>query len=555
MKKAILTFISCILAIILHAQVETLNPLNKDSICGRQLIRNGSSEVVLGWFKPQIPGATYDHVVNLASEFIKNTPIEPKTGLPMYLVTCCFDGPHMTPQKNIVAEHWPHNPACVYAAMVQSLAIQYRTYSGDSTYLRVVQNMLDYQLDFGTTPDGWDWSNVPYASADPFSKTYQGATEAEKIGRGDGFQGIEPDKIGELGYAYLRYYEITNKTRYLEAAIHCADALAKHIRVSPLNPSTFATFNQTQSPWPFRVNARNGIVISQYCSNVLEPIKLLTELVRIQSKIGLLEEKSILYQKTIDSAWNWMYCKAGPMTTFIWNGYFEDIPNDPETANRVQNTPIELCKYLIDHPNADKNIDTNVPSLIHWVANAFKTDAYDAIKEQTWCYEPMGSHTARYGSACAMYYERTGDPWYKDQAYRFLNVATYMTYDNGVVAVGPTWLGSWFIDGYGDYIRHFLDAMAAIPEWAPAGEDHLLKSTSVIQSIKYMTSKITFTTFDDESKVTLRLASKPKGITLNGKSLKQNKTLDTNNWTWTSLDKGGIARINYSGGNRIELIQ
>ena len=145
----------------------------------------------------------------------------------------------MTPDKNIVAEHWPNNPACIFAGMVQSLAIQFRTYSGDSTYLRVVENMLDYQLDNGTTPEGWDWPNVPYASADPFSKVYQGATQSEEIGmRGDGLHGIEPDKIGELGYAYLRYYEISNKTRSWMSAIHCADALAKRVRVM-----SFGSFN------------------------------------------------------------------------------------------------------------------------------------------------------------------------------------------------------------------------------------------------------------------------------------------------------------------------
>jgi hypothetical protein len=553
MKKVIHLIFSSLFTLTLSAQI--VYSSSQDSICGRKLIRNNDS-TVLGWFNPQIPGASYDKVIKLASEFIKRMPNEPKTGLPMYMVTCCFDGPHITPNKNIVAVNWPNNPACVFAGMVQSLAVQFRTYSGDSTYLRVVQNMLDFQLDNGTTPEDWDWPNVPYASADPFVKIYQGATQWEKEGmRGDGLHGIEPDKIGELGYAYLRFYEITNKTRYLDAAIHCADALAKHIRINPVNPSTFATFDQNPSPWPFRVNARNGIVISPYCSNALEPIKLLSELVRIKSKIRLMDEKSYLYQKAIDGAWNWMYSKSGPMTTFVWNGYFEDIPNDPGTVNRIQTTPIELSKYLIDHPSVDKAIDTNVPSLIHWVANAFKTEGYDAIKEQTWCYEPMGSHTARYGSACAMYFERTGDKWYKNQAYRFLNVATYMTYDNGVVAVGPNWLGSWFIDGYGDYIRHFIDGMAAIPEWAPAGEDHLLKSTSVIQSIKYMPNKISFRSFDDESKVTLRLSSKPKGITLNGKSVKQSKTIEPNSWIWTPLDNGGIVKILYSGGNRIEIIK
>ncbi len=549
MKRAVLLLIMSCLALTL--QLKAGNTSLPDSICGRKIIRNEQSEV-LGWHNPQIPGSVYDKVIVLASGFIKNPPIEPKTGLPMYFVTSCFRGPDMTPGKIIEAEDWPNNPASNFASMVQSLAISYRVYSGDTSYIRIVGEMLDYELENGTTPEGWEWAEVPYASADAFSTIYQGSTKYEKEGmRGDGLHGIEPDKVGEMGYAYLRFYEITNKTKYLDAAVHCADALARNIRINPENPSTYALVPLSPSPWPFRVNARTGVIISDYCSNVLEPVKLLTELVRIRSKINLSQEKSTLYTKTIQSAWNWMYGKTGPMTTFIWNGYFEDIPNDPEMINRVQNTPIELCKYLIDHPEADKSIDTNVPSLIHWVANAFKTEGLDAIREQTWCYEPMGSHTARYGSACAMYFKRTGEKWYKEQAYRFLNVATYMTHDNGVVAVGPNWPGAWFIDGYGDYIRHFIDAMAAIPEWAPAGENHLLKSTSVIRTIKYGTKQIEFTSFDDSSEVTFRMAIKPGLITVNGKRLEQGKSLRSNCWTWSALEKGGILKIEYSNGNEI----
>jgi hypothetical protein len=222
-------------------------------------------------------------------------------------------------------------------------------------------------------------------------------------------------------------------------------------------------------------------------------------------------------------------------------------------SNRVQITPMELAKYLVVHPEKDSHMDIDVPSLIYYVANAFKTGDLDAIREQTWCYEPMCSHTARYGSACALYFERSGDLWYKDQAYRFLNVASYMTYDNGVVAVGPNWPGSWFSDGYGDYIRHFMDALAAVPEWAPAEEDHLLRSTSVVQKISYQTGHIEFTTFDDASQVVLRMVSKPSGITVNDKKIDFARTLTGNTWTWTSIGKSGVVRISYSGGNHITI--
>ena len=527
------------------------NVSTKDSLCGRKMIRDKSSRV-LGWYKPEVPGAVYDKVINLAANFMKNTPIEPKTGLPMYLVTCCFQGPHMTPQKNIIAEHWASNPACIYAGSVQSLAIQYRVYSGDASYLKMVRSMLEYQLLNGTTPDGWEWPNVPYASADPFSKIYQGALEWEKDGmRGDGLQVIEPDKVGELGYAYLRFYEITEDTLFLNAAIHCADALAKHVRAANTKVSQLTPFSQIVSPWPFRVNARTGVVGSEYCSNALDPIKLMNELLRIKTRIGLEPDKAQTYQRASDIAWKWLFSKSGPVTTFVWNAYFEDIPNDPQMTNRLQITPIELAKYLIAHPELDKTIDTNVPSLIHWVANAFKTDGLDAIKEQTWCYEPMGSHTARYGSACALYFERTGDQWYKDQAYRFLNVASYMTYDTGVVAVGPNWPGSWFSDGYGDYIRHFIDAMAAIPEWAPSGENHLLRSTSVVQKITYESNKIAFKTFDNRSEVILRLNSKPKTITVSGKPIYQLTSSDDNGYQWKKLDKGGVLNLKYTDGSEV----
>lgn len=150
----------------------------------------------------------------------------------------------------------------------------------------------------------------------------------------------------------------------------------------------------------------------------------------------------------------------------------------------------------------------------------------------------MGSHTARYGAVCAMWYEVTGDPYYKEQANRFLNVATYMTYSDGYVAVGLNWPGAWFSDGYSDYVRHFMDAIAAVPEWAPEGENHLLSSTSVVTSIRYEKQKIEFSTFDESSQVIMRLNSKPVKVLLNG------KPASVNSWKWEPLKKGGVLRLN-----------
>lgn len=552
MKKLFLLLFVFSAITTVQSQNNNQTSLKRDSLGAHKVVLDKSGEI-LAWYKPGVPGAAYAHVCKLASEFIKSgTPTEPKTGLPLYMVTCCFEGPHIKSQEAFDAgktgENWMHNPAMVYAGMVHSLVMGYRVYSGDESYVKIVKDMLDYQLKHGTTEKGWIWPEVPYASSNPFETEYYGATRWENDGmRGDGLHGIEPDKVGELGYAYLLFYEVTMDTTYLNAALKCADALAENVREPGTNDDARSVSNK--SPWPFRVNARTGKIIDEFCSNVVEPVRLLEELIRIQSVIGASSEKVNAWQRARDIAWNWLYSKGGPMKTYIWNNYFEDVPNDPLQANRNQVTPLETARHIIRHPENDKNIGKTVPAIIHWVESAFGTEGMDAIKEQTWCYEPMGSHTARFASICALWYERTGDAEYKEKAYRYFNNATYSTDPNGVVRVGPTWPSSWFSDGYSDYIRHFLDGFAAVPEWVPLDQDHVLRSTSPIQKISYASNAIELRTFDKEGTVSVRMSAKPTVISINGNNSKGNN----DEWTWKPMSKGGLLTINYSGGNEIRI--
>ncbi|MDZ7402322.1 MAG: hypothetical protein ONB37_19365 [candidate division KSB1 bacterium] len=549
MKKTLFLLIELLtFSSILSAQI--IQRTTADSILGHAKQRDASGKL-LAWYQPNIPGAGYVKVAQLASEFIKNAPIYEPLKLPMYFITCCF---YQDEQGKFIPEDWMHNPACLWAGLVQGLALNYFPFSGDKAYIDIVRNMLDYQLQHGTTPANWPWPNVPFASADPFVTEYQGASRWEHEGmRGDGLHGIEPDKVGELGYAYLKFYQVTLEERFLKAAIHCAEALAKHVRDLRPDPTPFAPTKTEKSPWPFRVNARTNVVISEYCSNVIGPISLFDELLRTKERIGLSSEQIAAFQRVRDLAWSWLYSINGPMKTFIWNAYFEDIPNDPDRSNRNQITPLETARYLIKNPQLDPNIDRTVPLLIHWVASVFATEGMDAIREQTWCYEPMGSHTSRYASLCALWYERTGEPWYRDQAERFFNLATYMCQKDGYVSVGPNWPGAWWSDGYGDYIRHFMEGIAAVPEWAPRSENHLLKSTSVIQSIDYGVLEIFYQTYDDQSIETLRLLTKPRSVLINSKPISQREKLDAEGWTWEKLARGGVLRVKHSSGNKIKI--
>jgi hypothetical protein len=73
---------------------------------------------------------------------------------------------------------------------------------------------------------------------------------------------------------------------------------------------------------------------------------------------------------------------------------------------------------------------------------------------------------------------------------------------------------NWLTDGYGDYVRHYLRAMASFPELAPNDQNHLLRTTSVIQNIAYTDDTITYTKFDSTSTERFKLGLwAPRSIT------------------------------------------
>jgi hypothetical protein len=226
---------------------------------------------LLSWVEKK--DQAYPEVVRLAFErLLTGFPVE-DNGQPTWLTYCCFDG------QSLRGGSWPHNPASFYAGLTQGAALYY-AYSGDRRVIELVRRVLDYQLAHGTTPSDatWAWPSVPYASADHGALVYRGAHDFRtraptppKLGRGDGYGVIEPDKVGELGLAYLVAWQLTEDARYREAALASARALARHVRAG----------DASRSPWPFRVVAETGFVREEYGSNLAPTLRLFDELARL----------------------------------------------------------------------------------------------------------------------------------------------------------------------------------------------------------------------------------------------------------------------------------
>ncbi len=210
---------------------------------------------------------------------------------------------------------------------------------------------------------------------------------------------------------------------------------------------------------------------------------------------------------------------------------------------------MRTARWLMAHPEADPTWRADVAHLIAWVSRVFGNDtATEAgvqwgatvISEQAADMAKMGSHTARFGATLALWAEATDDAAARERALRSLNWATYTCGEDGIVAVGEDKNeGWWFSDGYGDYIRHFMVAMAAEPEWAPSHENHILRSTSIVRQVDYARpTRVSWATFDVEATDTLRLASRPTSVTAGEASLAERADL---------ADAGYVVRMLPSG--------
>ena len=459
---------------------------------------------LLPWYRPGA-GLGYDRVLRLGWNFLeRRVPRDPRTGRKVYLNYGVFDG------GSLRGVYWQHNPAFLNAAFVDSLVAWY-PYSGDRRAVAAVRELLDYQLVHGTTPAGWAWPRVPFATSCAGERSY-GRCLAGMPRRFYG--GTEPDKVGLLGLGYLLFYELTGSRRYLSAAVHAGNALARHVR----------TGDDEHMPCPFRVDARTGRVLdgAEFGGLVVGPVRLLDELIEVGAG------PTALYRRARDVAWSWLLKRQLNPASVVWNrwsGFYEDVPYFPGSRNQA--TPTLTAYYLLSQ-RSPETLDPawreHAEALVQWVRATFGRGPFAGawgIDEQrrpggSGCCSRvgLGSTTSRWAAVNALLYSHTGDGRARELAVRSLNYATYFARSDGRISCcgqRPT-NTYWFSDGYADYLRSFNWAMVAMPELAPKRQDHLLGSTSVVQAVTYRKRGLSYRTFDPESVETLRLRYLPRRI-------------------------------------------
>ena len=321
---------------------------------------------------------------------------------------------------------------------------------------------------------------------------------------------------------------------------------------------------------------------------IVAPVRLIDELLRMG------EGDTASYKKTRDLAWKWILDNPLNKESAAWEkwvGYYEDVPKD--TVNQNDMLSMMTAYYILSRENpsdVDPNWKEDVGYLLDRSRELLGRGPFFgawAIDEQlrpdggvlgpnapeVTFERPGGALLRSYGRGCcsraglvcrtsqwgainAMYYEKTHDGQAREDAFRSLNYATYFAESEGKInCCGARTIPSyWFEDGYADAGRSFTWAMGAIPEFAPTGETHLLRSSSVVQKVQYGTRSVDYQTFDKSATEVFRLSFKPEHISAGNASLAEKGDLTQEGYVLRRLPEGDYElRIHHSGSNHVHV--
>jgi hypothetical protein len=429
---------------------------------------------IVPWFSP-LPSQAYDHDIRILWAFW-HTMRKCSNGVPLYLQHQVW-----TPDKD--------DPRGLGGDQINMALDSWNLLYGYLGDMAVKQNMVeiaDYWLEHGIADSRLPWGDLPYPyNTDVHSAKYDGDMRAGK-------DFLQPDKAGSFGFQLVVLYKMTGQEKYLLAAQKIADRLAHEVNAG----------DAANSPWPFRVRASDGVVHSEekdgkatrasYTTNWSPTLRMFMALEQLK------RGDAAAYQKAIDLTSAWL--KQYPFQTSKWGPFFEDIPTSDYSDTEINADT--MAAFVLENSQWDLNSAKDASGMLKWSYDTLQNHEYERwgvipLNEQTVYRVPGNSHTSRHASVELLYCEKTGDCKTKEDAIRRLNWATYTVDNDGKNRYIRD--DVWLTDGYGDYIRHYLRAMASAPELAPEDQNHLLRTSSVIQEISYQPDRITYRKYDRRS--------------------------------------------------------
>ncbi|MBN1479666.1 CehA/McbA family metallohydrolase [candidate division KSB1 bacterium] len=497
--------------------------------CTHQVVLD-EQQKILPWFTPRLKA--YDHFLHLRWNFIKNIVPNspgpaPRSNYPQYYFYCAF----VEKNGKLEPDWWMNDIGEKIPNWFENARLYY-AYTGDSSVMTIVRDMIDYQLEYGTSASDFAWPNFPYTTTNAGDTLFRGFTNLPKLVLHE----IQVDHAAEVGLTYYRMYLFSGAKKYLNAAMDVANVLAAHARKG----------NAEKSVWPYRVVMKTGEITAEYGANWTGAYLLLDNLVK--ANLGNVDAYADAKNKAKE------FLLKFPMKTGYWtDGHSDTGWNINTYKSNLSASNMTLC--LFDFPELDPEWKTNIPKLIKWTEDNFVFRSAPGEPSTMWGANIVGEQdsflvkmdyqTARYAAECARWYAISGDETYKEKAFRSLNWVTYCNDTTGKAFESPVSKGvnSWWSDSYGECPRMFYHAFAGVPEWAPPRENHILYSEGILKDVVYADNRVEYTTTNDGGVEYLRLAFKPAHVTINGKSAKPGEFLKSDVYTLKDLGHGDYSMI------------
>jgi hypothetical protein len=509
-------------------------------------IQTDEAGKIIPWYNEN-PGKSYSHVIKLVFNFWDGMRRD-MNGLPYYMNHQVWNADFNDP-RGIGGDQF---------AMALSSWRLYYPYSGNERVKANMYFIADYYLTHGLSSASAKWPNIPF----PYNTyIYSGIYDGDmRSGKGI----AQPDKAGSFGLELVHVYKISENKLYLEGAVNIANTLASKIKKGNIN----------YSPLPYKVNVFTGqtellryhsftgtwIDTAGYTTNWAPTMQLFLDL--IEMKKG----DVTAYKKGFDSLLGWM--KAFPMKENKWGPFFEDVDWWSET----QINAMTWARFIMEHREYFPDWKNDVQKIIDWTHKNFSNDKWKkygviVTNEQTVYQTPANSHSSRQAADELLYVSLSGDSTFFENGVRQLNWATYMVDFDGKNRFPQD--EPWLTDGYGDYVRHYLRAMDAIPELTAPDEDHIISSTSVIQQADYegylkkyiylnfentdsSKVKLFYRTFDTKGTEKIKLNKKPASILLDYNPMTENKTGE--GFEWKPMNNGGLLTVRRENGRKVLLL-
>ncbi|HEY7306495.1 MAG TPA: hypothetical protein VH601_20385 [Bryobacteraceae bacterium] len=481
---------------------------------------------ILPWYRPA--ERAYDHFLRLRWEFVKtHVPLSPgpapRSSYPQYYFYCAY----WDKNGRLEPDTWMNDIGEKIPNWFES-ARHYYAYTGDASVMKIVKDLIDYSMQHGTSPSSFAWPHFPYTATNAGDLDFKGFTSAKRFVAHE----VQVDHAADIGLTYYRLYLFTKDKKYLNAAVSVADLLAKHAR----------TGTSTQSVWPYRIVMDTGKVTSEYGANWFPAYELLRSLIRENAGDVNRYEDACSKVKA--------FILGYPMKTGRWTDGHSDT-NVNSNTYKSNMSASNAVLYLLDHPEFDPQWREDVPRLIRWTEDnfVFRTGpgepatqwGANIVGEQDDFLFKMDYQTARYAAECAHWYAVSGDAAYKEKAYRALNWVTYASNNSGQCLESPVSkkpISNWWSDCYGECPRMFYHAFAAIPEWAPPRENHILYSTGIVLEVHYEPRAVEYSVAGGTGADYLRLSFRPETAAVDNVAVPSSTNCSTTCYTARPLAGG-----------------